>query len=143
MRPTGPRPHLISDQEPLISNARVGLRTTRVRLGGPLNTYSRLRHIEPEVIVGQWLTALLVVVMMLQHYTRFVPFPQCAPAHSADFAGHSYQLQCPRRMGLVGNISRNRPFSNGYRHTADLGHCMKGNQEAEKRWALSLLSANR
>src|SRR5216684_5648121 len=133
MRPTGPRPHLISDQEPLISNARVALRTTRVRLGGPLNTYSRLRHIEPEVIVGQRFTALLVVVMMLQNYTRVVPFPQDAPGHNADFAGNPDQLQCPRRMGLVVSISRNRRFSNGYRHTTDFGHCMKGSQEAEKK----------
>src|ERR1700730_10746883 len=65
-----------------------GFGKTPVRLRGPLKTYSRLRRIEPEVIVGQWLTALPVVVMMLQHYTRFVPFPECAPAHSADFAGH-------------------------------------------------------
>src|ERR1700730_15845167 len=136
MRPTGPRSHLICshlEELPVFKCPPSGFGKTPVRLRGPLKTYSRLRRIEPEVIVRQWLTALLVVVMMLQHYTRFVPFPECAPAHSADFAGQSYQLQCPRRMGLVGNISRNRPFSNGYRHTAELGHCMKGNHEGQKK----------
>jgi len=93
--------------------------------------------------VGQWLTALLEVVVMLQHYPRFVPFPEGAPGHSADFAGDPEQLQCPRRMGLVDNISRNRRFANGYRHTSDLGHCMKRKLEAEKKCAHSRLSANR
>src|SRR6202034_4851827 len=135
MRPTSPRPHLISDQELAISNARVGPRTAAVRLRGPLNTHSRLRPIEAKVDVGQRLTALLVVVMMLQNHTRFVPFPQDTPAHSADFAGNPVQLQCPRRVGLVDSISRNRRFSNKYRHPTDLGHCMKGNQKTEKKSA--------
>ena len=35
-----------------------------------MKTCRRLNHIGPKVTVAQWLTALLVVVMMLQHYTR-------------------------------------------------------------------------
>src|ERR1700675_67671 len=78
-----------------------------------VKTCGSLKHIGPMVAVAQWLTALLVVVMMLQHYTRVVPFPEGAPAHSADLACRPDQLQCPRRMGLVDNISRNRRLSNG------------------------------
>ena len=111
----------------------LGFGQFQLRLRWPFNTYSSLRRIESEVTLVKWLTALLVVVMMLQHYTLFVPFPQDAPAHGADFAGTPDQLQGPRRVGLVDSISRNRRFSNRYRHSADLGHCMKGNEEAEKK----------
>src|SRR4029077_15878083 len=44
-----------------------------------VKTCNRLKHIEPKVTVAQWLTALLVVVMMLQHYTRVVSLPEGAP----------------------------------------------------------------
>src|SRR5439155_19401171 len=81
------------------------------RLG---KTRRTLKHIQPKVTVAQWLTALLVVVMMLQHYTRFVPFPEGAPVHGADLACRPDQFHCPRRMGLVDDISRNRRLSNGY-----------------------------
>src|ERR1700727_343114 len=131
MRPTGPRSH---GMRPAQGNpVQIPASGFRVRLRGPRKALSKLRRVETEVIVGQWLTALLVVVVMLQHDTRFSPFPEGAPAESADFAGDPDQLQCPRRMGLVDNISRNRRLANGYRHTSDLGHCMKGNQEAEKK----------
>jgi hypothetical protein len=40
-----------------------------------LKAFSRLRRIEPKIAVRQRLTTLLVVVVMLQHYTRLVPFP--------------------------------------------------------------------
>src|SRR4029077_1221007 len=79
-----------------------------------VKTCRSFKHIEPKVTVADWLTALLVVVMMLQHYTRVVPFPEGAPGHSADLACHADQLQSPRRMGLVDDISRNRRLSNGY-----------------------------
>src|ERR1700731_2019248 len=98
MRPTGPKSHLMRPLRKTY-HGRVtasGLGPP-VRLRRPLNACSRLRRIEPEVIVGQWVTALLVVVMMLQHYKRFVPFPEGAPAHSADLACRPDQLQCPRR----------------------------------------------
>jgi hypothetical protein len=71
--------------------------------------------------------------MMVQHYTRFVPFSEGAPVYGADLACRPDQLQCPRRMSLVDNISRNRRLSNGYSHTTDLGHCMKWKQEAENK----------
>src|SRR5579862_1102728 len=92
--------------------------------GRLVKTCNRPKHIEPKVTDAEWLTALLVAVMMLQDYTRLVPFPQDAPGHSADFAGNRDQFQCPRRLGLVVSISRNRPFSNGYRQTTEFGHCM-------------------
>src|SRR6266481_9168322 len=117
MRPTGPWSHLISGQ-------RADLAVLELPPPGSVKPlgYSRrlgkgcrrLKYIQPKVTVAQWLTALLVVVMMLQHYTRFVPFPEGAPAHGADFACRPDQLQCPRRMGLIDNISRNRRLSNGY-----------------------------
>src|SRR4029077_2034223 len=116
MRPTGPRSHLICGQR-----TELAFWTAPARLPTPLGysrrlgkTCRRLKHIQPKVTVAQWLTALLLVVMMLQHYTRVVPFPECAPPHSADLACRPGQFQCPRRMGLVDNISRNRRLSNGY-----------------------------
>jgi hypothetical protein len=60
-----------------------------------LKTYKSLGRIEPEVTLVQWLTALLVVVMMLQHYTRFVPFPQDAPARADDIEGNSETMEEP------------------------------------------------
>ena len=57
-----------------------------------LKASSRLWRIEPEIAVRQRLTTLLVVVMMLQHYTRLVPFPQDALVHTADLAGSANQL---------------------------------------------------
>src|SRR5258708_40161908 len=81
--------------------------------------------------------------MMPQDSTRFVPVPEGAAAHGVAFACRPDQLQCPRRMGLIDNISRNRRLSNGYRHTTDLGHRMKWNQEAENKLAHARLSANR
>src|SRR6266481_3247797 len=136
MRPSGPRSHLICGQRAELAILDRPRPVPLTPLGYSrrlVKTYRRLKHIGPKVTVAQWLTALLVVVMMLQHYTRFVPFPEGAPAHGADFACRPDQLQCPRRMGLIDNISRNRRLSNGYRHTTDLGHRMKWNQEAENK----------
>src|SRR5580658_1315318 len=149
MRPTGPR-----SQVTLICNRCGGEypfqipasgfgNTPHNILRGVLKTYISLRRIDAEVILGQWLAALLVVVMMLQHYTRFVPFPEGAPTRSADSACRPDQLQCPRRMGLAGSISGNRLFSNGYRHATNLGHCVERNQETGKKRAHSRFSANR
>ena len=66
----------------------------------------------PKVTVAPWLIALLVVVMMLQHYTRVVPFPEGAPVHSADLACRPDQLQYRWRWifftttGLMRTIQR-------------------------------------
>src|ERR1700730_8546085 len=120
MRPTGPRSHITCNPRELTILKCVQLASQNLR--GPSGTCIGGGRIEPEVALGQWLTALLVVVMMLQHYTRLVPFPEGAPTHSADFACRSGQLQCPRRMGLGVDISGNGRPGPTARPTTDVGH---------------------
>src|SRR6266851_8883625 len=98
MRPTGPWSHLTCGQ-------RADLAVLELPPPGSVNplgysrrlgkTCRRLKYIQPKVTVAQWLTALLVVVMMLQRHTRFVPLPKGAPVHCADPACRPDQLQCP------------------------------------------------
>ena len=58
------------------SNARFGFgNDSQPILRRPLKAFGRLRRIEPKIAVRQRLTTLLVIVMVLQHYTRLVPFP--------------------------------------------------------------------
>jgi hypothetical protein len=129
-----PRSHCMRPGKGTCHRRMTGLAsvTSPLRSRRPLKASSRLRRIEAEVTVGQWVTTLLVVVMVLEHYTRFVPSPERAPVHRADFARDPDQLQCPCSLGLVDRIPRNRRFSNGYRHAADLGHGMKGSQELKR-----------
>src|SRR6267143_1699193 len=64
---------------------------------------------------GQRSAALLMVIVMLVHDPRPVPFPQSAPAHSAGRTGGTDQVERPRGMRLVCNISSNSGLSNGHR----------------------------
>src|ERR1700685_4518595 len=106
MRPTGSRSHgcATSERKYQFPNASGGFGDNSE---GHLCPMAGSGGLKPEVTIAQWLTALLVVVMMLQHHPRVVPFPEGAPAHRADLACRPDQLQCPPRGGLVGSISRN------------------------------------
>ena len=64
---------------------------------------------------GQRSAALLMVIVMLVHDPRPVPFPESAPAHSAGPTGGTDQVERPRGMRLVCNISSNSGLSNGHR----------------------------
>jgi hypothetical protein len=75
----------------------------------------------------------MVVVMMLVHYERPVPFSEDTPAHSAGPAGDTDQLDRPRRLCLACNISRNRALSNGYQQTIEFRHYMKGDEEVSQK----------
>ncbi len=84
-----------------------------------------------------------MVIVMLVHYARPLPFPEGAPAHSAGPTGDTNQLERPRRLRLACNISRNRALPNGYQQTIEFGHYMKGHQEVGQERAHSRLSSNR
>src|SRR5260370_20588954 len=91
---------------------------------------------------GQRSAAVLMLIVMLVHYPRSIPFPDCAPTHSARPTGHPDQVECPLRMRLACSVSRHRDLSNGYLQTADFGHYVKRNQEVAEHRAHSYLSAN-
>src|SRR5258708_20891731 len=83
-----------------------------------------------------------MLIVMLGHYPRSIPFPECAPTQSARPAGHPDQVECPLRMRLAGSVSRHRDLSNEYLQTADFGHYVKRNQEVAEKRAPSSLSPN-
>ena len=43
----------------------------------------------------------LLVIVMLVHRARPVPFPESAPIQRAGFTGHTDNVECPGRMYLV------------------------------------------
>src|SRR6266496_2953111 len=104
--------------------------------------FSRLSRIETQIGHGQRSAALLMLIVMLVHYPRSIPFPECAPTQSARPTGHPDQVECPLRMRLACSVSRHRDLSNGYLQTADFGHYVKRNQEVAEKRAHSCLSAN-
>src|SRR6266404_4350576 len=104
--------------------------------------FTRLSRIETQIGHGQRSAALLMIIVMLVHYPRSIPFPECAPTQSARPTEHPDQVECPLRMRLACSVSRHRGLSNGYLQTADFGHYVKRNQEAEEKRAHSCLSAN-
>ena len=103
--------------------------------------FSRLSRIETQIGHGQRSAALLMLIVMLVHYPRSIPFPECAPTHSARPTGHPDQVECPLRMRLA-CVSRHRDLSNRHLQTADFGHYVKRNQEVAEKRAHSCLSAN-
>src|SRR5260370_26243311 len=78
------------------------------------DAWNTIGRIETQVIQGERSADLLLVVVMLVHYARPMPFAKDAPLESAGRTGHLNQLHGPCRMRLHGNISRNRGLSNGY-----------------------------
>src|SRR5258706_16480727 len=78
---------------------------------------------------GQRSAALLMLIVMLVHYPRSIPFPECAPTHSARLTGHPDQVEGPLRMRLARSVSRHSNLSNRHLQTADFGHYVKRNQE--------------
>src|SRR5262249_28558575 len=107
-----------------------------------LFSWSRLSRIETQIGHGQRSAALPKVIVMLVHYPRSIPFPECAPTQSASRARHPDQLECPLRIRVVCNVSRDRGLANGYLHTTNFGHYVKRNQEVVEKCAHSRLSAN-
>src|SRR5499433_3865829 len=99
-------------------------------------------RIETQIGHGQRSAALPKVIVMLVHYPRSIPFPECAPTQSASRARHRDQLECPLRRRVFCNVSRDRGLSNGYLHTTDFGHYVKRNQKVVEKCAHSRLSAN-
>src|SRR5262249_57296953 len=85
--------------------------------------------LDPQVIEGQWLAALQVVIVMLVHYLRPAPCPKGAPTQGNCLAGRAHQIECPGRIRLARSIRRNRGLSNGYRQSTDFGHYVKRDQE--------------
>src|SRR5882762_6740709 len=79
------------------------------------STLRQVRRVETQVIGSQGAAVLLLVIVMLVHYLRPVPFPEGPPGHRASPAGHADQVERPCGMRLARNISRNRGLSNGYR----------------------------
>src|SRR6266851_6685692 len=55
---------------------------------------------------GQRPAALLMLIVMLVHYPRSIPFPDCAPTQSARLTGHPDQVEGPLRMRLACSVSR-------------------------------------
>src|SRR6266566_1357722 len=104
--------------------------------------FSRLSRIETQIGHCQRSAALLTFIVMLVHYPRSIPFPNCAPTHSARPTGHPDQVECPLRMRLACSVSRHRDLSNRHLQTADFGHYVKRNQEVAEKRAHSCLSAN-
>src|SRR6266566_9816935 len=104
--------------------------------------FSRLSRIETQIGHGQRSAALLMLIVMLVHYPRSIPFPECAPTQSASPSRHPDQLEGPLRIGVVCNVSRDRGLSNRYLQTADFGHYVKRNQEVVEKCAHARLSAN-
>src|SRR5258706_6307175 len=91
---------------------------------------------------GQRSAALLMLIVVLVHYPRSIPFPDCAPTQSARPTGHPDQVEGPLRMRLACSVSRHRNLSNRHLQTADFGHYVKRNQEVAEKRAHSCLSAN-
>src|SRR6266436_6668756 len=100
------------------------------------------QDMETQIGHGQRSAALLMLIVMLGHYPRSIPFPECAPTHSARPTGHPDQVECPLRMRLACSVSRHRDLSNRHLQTADFGHYVKRNQEVAEKRAHSCLSAN-
>src|SRR6266581_4914470 len=84
------------------------MRQRRIAIPAPLNPRDRLDHVETQVVERQRLATSLLVIVMLVHHARPVPFPESAPVQRAGFTGHTDNLECPGRMYLVRSIARNR-----------------------------------
>src|SRR5260370_40976211 len=78
--------------------------------------------IETQIGHGQRSAALLMLIVMLVHYPRSIPFPDCAPTHSAPPTGHPDQVERPLRIRLADSVSRHRDLSTRHLQTADFGH---------------------
>src|SRR5437667_12529058 len=91
-----------------------GTATDRLSLP-PLKPRDRLDHVETQVVERQRLATSLLVIVMLVHHARPVPFPESAPGQRAGFTGHTDNLECPARMYLVRCIARHPSLSIAYR----------------------------
>src|SRR6266404_466224 len=98
---------------------RIGLSLSALKLS------DRPDDVETQVGERQRLATSLLVIVMLVHHARPVPFPEGAPVQRASFAGHTDNVECPGRMYLVRSIARNLALFNGYRQTPNFRHNMK------------------
>src|SRR5580700_6219629 len=78
--------------------------------------------IKTQIAERQRCALLLLVVVILVHHTRAIPFPEDAPTQGGGSAGNADELDCPRGMHFAGNVSGNLVHSNLYDQTADFGH---------------------
>src|SRR5260370_106483 len=72
------------------------------------STLRQVRRVETQVIGSQGAPVLLLVIVMLVHDPRPVPFPEGPPTHRARPARHDEHVPPPPRMRVTRNISRNR-----------------------------------
>ena len=96
----------------------------------PLKPRDRLDHVETQVVERQRLATSPLVIVMLVHHARPVPFPESAPIQHAGFPGYTGDMECPGRMYLVRSIARKRGLLNGYCQPPNFGYNVKRDQEA-------------
>src|SRR5260370_18599250 len=89
-----------------------------------------VRRIKTQVMQGEWPADLLLVVVMLEHYARPVPFPEDAPAQSAGRSGRPDEVDRPGGVRLDSGVCRDRGVANRDQQPPHFRHYVKRKQEA-------------
>ena len=86
---------------------------------------------------------MLLVVVMLVHYARPVPFPEDAPAQSAGHSGRPDEVDRPGGVRLDSGVCRDRGVANRDEQPPDFRHYVKRKQEAREEGTRCRLSTDR